>query len=87
MLKREANHGGYISENTFAEPGFQKFDELWKPYGMKISPTHPFFGTLATVFPSTSPIEAEFFLLNCDETKQGSNILNLFIAGSMHSKQ
>lgn len=38
MRRSEANRSGQISENAFAERGFQKIDKLWKPYGMRMSP-------------------------------------------------
>lgn len=59
MLRGEDNHKGEISENTFSEHCCQKFYDLWKTYGMKMSLLRSFCRAIDTAFPGTSTVETD----------------------------
>lgn len=67
--------------------GFDSFERLWKPLKHRFEPLIQFCAGLASVFPGTATVEAEFSFLGQEESSQRNNISKLAISGAMHSRQ
>lgn len=56
------------------------FVDSWNPYGDRYSMLRRFSGGMATVFPGTSTVEADFSLLGNQETPERNSIPTLCLA-------
>ena len=63
------------------------FLAAWKPLGAKFNLLQQFCGALASVFPTTAPVESDLSVINveCDDQRRSLSLLS--IAGILHSKQ
>lgn len=86
-LRKELNPTKSSQSRSFAERGFEGFDAEWSQFGLRYRNLRYFCGGLATVFPGTSTVEADFSVLGREETKERSNLSKLCVSGALHSKQ
>lgn len=77
----------YLGGTLSFEVDQKSFGDSWKMYGERYFKLCRFYGRMATMFPGTSTVEADFPLLGNEETPERNNISKLSLAGEMHSKQ
>jgi hypothetical protein len=63
------------------------FDEGWNLLGKKLISLRNFTGGLATVFPSTAPVESDFSLIKWEKNEFRSSLTDFSLEGILHCTQ
>ena len=66
---------------------FKSFEESWSPLRNKFPSLYEFVAGLATVFPGTATVEANFSLIKWMKDEFSSALTNFALEGILHAKQ
>jgi hypothetical protein len=64
-----------------------KFNDAWEALGIRFATLQTFCGDLATLFPNSTSVESDFFVLKWEKDPYRNNLLDLSLEGVFQSKQ
>jgi hypothetical protein len=88
--KRMYREEGMVTEAIDAIEGDGKvweFEKCWECVAHRVPLLHDFFGGLATVFPGTATVEADFSDLKWTKDKYSVSLSDFSLEAKLHTKQ